>query len=99
MHLSGLGERLFVSLMKQRKLERFAVRALLRANELLGLAVGVRLAKLRDSDEPLASVYSQAEAGAVQARLSSEVAELLCERWGRVPERRRPHYRPEQRYR
>ena len=38
MPVSDLGERLFVSLMKQRNLERFAVRALLKANELWDLS-------------------------------------------------------------
>ena len=66
MPVSDLGERLFVSLMKQRNLERFAVRALLKANELLGLALGARLAELRDSGEPLQAVFAESEANAIQ---------------------------------
>ncbi len=80
MPISGLGERLFVSLMKQRNLERF-VRALLKANELLGLALGARLAELRDSGEPLQAVFAEAEANAIQARLFHELALILGERW------------------
>jgi hypothetical protein len=44
----SLAERAVVRIAKSRHIDRFAVRALLRANELLGLALGVRLAKLRD---------------------------------------------------
>jgi transposase InsO family protein len=82
-----------------RHLDRLAMRALLRANELLGLAIGIRLAKLRDSDDPLAEAYAGAEVSAAQAQLFAEAADILRERWDSLPERRRPHYRPTQRYR
>ncbi len=99
MPISGLGERLFVSLMKQRNLERFAVRALLKANELLGLALGARLAELRDSGEPLQTVFAESEVNAIQARLFHELALILGERWDKIPDKKRPLYTPEQRYR
>jgi hypothetical protein len=82
-----------------RHLDRLAMRALLRANELLGLAIGIRLAKLRDSGDRLAEVFAGAEVSAVQAHLFAEAADILRERWDRLPERRRPHYRPAQRFR
>ena len=99
MPVSDLGERLFVSLMKQRNLERFAVRALLKANELLGLALGARLAELRDSGEPLLAVFAESEANAIQARLFHELGLILGERWDKISDKKRPQYTPEQRYR
>ena len=99
MPVSDLGERLFVSLMKQRNLERFAVRALLKANELLGLALGARLAELRDSGEPLQAVFAESEANAIQARLFHELGLILGERWDKISDKKRPQYTPEQRYR
>jgi len=99
MPTSDLGERLFASLMKQRHLERFAVRALLKANDLLGLALGARLAEIRDSGEPIQAVFAQSEANAIQARLFHELALILGERWDKIPDRKRPQYTPEQRYR
>ena len=85
--------------MKQRNLERFAVRALLKANELLGLALGARLAELRDSEEPLQTVFAESEANVIQARLFHELALILGERWDKIPDKKRPMYTPEQRYR
>jgi hypothetical protein len=65
----SLAERALVRIAKSRYIDRFAVRALLWANELLGVALGVRLAKLRDSDDRLAGAFAQSEANALQARL------------------------------
>lgn len=53
-----------------------ALKALLRANELLGLAIGVRLAKLRDSDDRLASCFAESESNALHARLFLETADI-----------------------
>ena len=95
----SLAERAVVRIAKSRHIDRFAVRALLRANELLGLALGVLLAKLRDSDDRLAGAFAQSEANALQARLFSEIAQIVGERWDKIPDRRRPHYTPSQRFR
>jgi transposase InsO family protein len=75
------------------------MRALLRANELLGLALGLRLAELRDSREPLQAAFSQAETNLFLARTYEEVARILAARWEKIPDKRRPQYTPEQRYR
>jgi len=81
-------------------LERLALRALMKANELLGLALGVRLAALRDSSgEPLQQAFAQGEVSAPQARLFQEIGDILAARWDKIPDRRRPHYTPAQRYR
>ena len=96
--VSSFLDRVVLRVVTSRHLDRLAMRALLRANELLGLAIGIRLAKLRDSADRLAVLFGAAEVSAVQAHLFAEAAEILRERWDRLPERRRPHYRPVQRY-
>lgn len=75
------------------------MRAVVRASEMLALALGHRLAILRDSDDPLARAFADAQATNIQLRLWLEVVKLLGARFDRLPERRRPHYKPEERYR
>ncbi len=96
---SSFTDRVVISFAKRRHLDGPALRALMKANELFGLALGVRLAKLRDSDEPLQSAFAEVEVQALQARLFHEASQILAERWDKVPDRRRPQYRPELRYR
>ncbi|HET7293658.1 MAG TPA: DDE-type integrase/transposase/recombinase [Vicinamibacteria bacterium] len=43
--------------------------------------------------------HSAAQEHAVLARLLSDVAEILGSRWDKVPDKRRPHYSPHQRWR
>ena len=95
----SLIDRAIVRAAKSRRFAPWAVRATLRANELLGLAIGARLAELRDSGDGLARSFADAEANAIQARLFFEAAQILRERLDRIPERRRPHYRPDHRFR
>ena len=92
-------ERIFLSLAKNRHLNVFALCALRKATELLGYATGLRLAELRDSGEPLQICFSRVEENALHARLYREAADISAERWQKLPERRRPHYTPKQRYR
>jgi transposase InsO family protein/DNA-binding transcriptional regulator YiaG len=92
-------ERLLLAAVRHPRVDRVAMKALLRANDLLGMALGVRLAELRDSDDRLERVFAESEASAVYAKLMEERGDILAERWDRIPEGRRPHYRPLQRYR
>lgn len=96
---NALIDRYLLAVCRHKNLERFALKALLKANELLGLALGVRLAAFRDSGEPLQEAFAQSEANALQARVWQETAEILAARWDKLPERRRPHYSPQQRFR
>ena len=96
---SDLVDRLFVSLVKSPRVERLALRALLRANELLGFTLGVRLAEFRDAEEPMQNIFAQSETNALQARLFHEIAEILAARWDKIPDKRRPQFAPEMRYR
>ena len=73
--------------------------ALLRATHLLGLALGSALGRLRDSGVTAARMFERAEEQALLLRMMREAAAILGVRWDKVPERQRPHYGPEQRFR
>jgi hypothetical protein len=92
-------ERVILTLVRNRSLDRWAMKALLKANELLGLALGIRLAALRDSGDALQAAFAQTEANLFLARTFEEVARILASRWEKIPDKRRPQYTPEQRYR
>ena len=76
-----------------------ALPALLRATHLFGLALGSALEKLHDSGVTAARMFERAEESALLLRMTREVAGILGARWDKVPERHRPHYVPEQRFR
>jgi transposase InsO family protein len=76
-----------------------ALPALLRATHLLGLALGSALGRLRESGATAARLFERAEESALLLRMTREAAEILGARWDKVPERHRPHYVPEQRFR
>ena len=76
-----------------------ALRALLHATQLLRLAVGVALGRLRESGATAARLFARAEENALLVRMAREAAEILGARWDKVSERHRPHYQPEQRFR
>jgi transposase InsO family protein len=76
-----------------------ALRAVLKASHILGLVMGRRIGELRDSGDPLLRSAAQNTALAALLGASREATEILAERWDKVPERHRPHYTPEQRYR
>ena len=54
-------DRVLSSIAKSRDLDRTAMRALMKATELLGLASGLELVRLRDSTDPLHQAYGQAK--------------------------------------
>jgi transposase InsO family protein len=76
-----------------------ALPALLRASHLFGLALGSALGKLRDSGVTAARMFERAEESALLLRMTREATGILGARWDKVPERHRPHYPPEQRFR
>src|ERR1700687_4200157 len=73
--------------------------ALLRAPPLFGLALGSALGRLRDSGATAARMFEKAEEQALLLRMTREAAAILGARWDKLPERHRPHYIPEQRFR
>ena len=76
-----------------------ALPALLRASHLFGLALGSALGRLRESGVTAARLFERAEESALLLRMMREAAGILGARWDKVPERHRPHYAPEQRFR
>lgn len=76
-----------------------ALPALLRATHLFGLALGSALGKLRESGATAARLLERAEESALLLRMMREAAGIIGARWDKVPERQRPHYGPEQRFR
>jgi DNA-binding transcriptional regulator YiaG len=80
-------------------LDPSALPALLRATHLLGLALGTALGRLRETGATVARMFERAEESALLLRMMREATEILAARWDKVPERQRPHYGPEQRFR
>ena len=76
-----------------------ALPALQRATRLFGLALGSALGRLRESGATAARLFARAEESALLLRMAREAAEILGARWDKVPERYRPHYKPEERFR
>ncbi|HEX7551730.1 MAG TPA: DDE-type integrase/transposase/recombinase, partial [Candidatus Methylomirabilis sp.] len=70
-----------------------------RLTSLFGLALGSALGKLRESGATAARLFERAEESALLLRMMREAAGILGARWDKVPERQRPHYPPEQRFR
>ncbi len=81
------------------KLAGVAMGALRRATGLLGFAIGTRLAELRDSDLIHNRLGSLVEEQALRIRILSEANVILAARWEKIPDRQRPHYTPELRFR
>jgi hypothetical protein len=81
------------------KLAGIAMRALRKATNLLGLAIGKRLAELRDSDFIHNRLGARIEEQRLRIRVLTEANSILAARWGKIPDRRRPHYTPELRFR
>ena len=84
--------------MKRRCLDTLALRALMKATHLLGLALAERLRQYRDSGDPVLSRFAQIEEHALHVALLREGLSLLGSRWDKIPERQRPHYTPEARF-
>src|ERR1039457_2449801 len=76
-----------------------ALPALLRATHLLGLALGSAFGRLRESGATAARLFERGEESALLLIMTREAAGILGARWDKVPERQRPHYPPEERFR
>jgi len=85
--------------MKRRCLDTLALRALVKATHLLGLALAERLREYRDSGDPVADRFAQVQEQALHVALLREGLEILASRWNKIPERQRSHYAPEARFR
>ena len=92
-------ERAFVRSLGKASLDKLALRALLKAHHLLGLALAHRLIDLRASDDPIQAATAQGQTASLLAGCLREALSLLGDRFDKLPERQRPHYTPTQRFR
>jgi transposase InsO family protein len=92
-------DRLLRAAMKRRDLDTLALRALMKATHLLGLALAGRLREYRDGHDPTLDRFAQIQEQVLLASLLREALDVLGSRWDKLPERQRPHYSPEARFR
>ncbi len=85
--------------MKRRCLDTLALNALMKATHLLGVALGERLRQCRHSSDPALRRFARVEEQAFHVALLDEALQILGSRWNKIPERQRPHYTPEARFR
>lgn len=92
-------DRLFLAALRHRANEPLAQRAVQKAARLLSLALGQSLRDLRESKDPLMQAHACGQEHSLLARILADVSDLLGSRLDKLPERRRPHYTPHQRWR
>jgi putative transposase len=91
-------ERVLIEVQTRRAIEGAALRAFLKAADLLGLALGKVIAEYRSQDDPLLA------AAATIAELRGQLAaarikiDILHDRMVRIPARARPHHTPRRRF-
>ncbi len=92
-------DRLLRAAMRRRDLDTLALRALMKATHLLGLALAARLREYREGQDPALDRFAQIQEQALHASLLREALDVLGSRWDKLPERQRPHYSPDARFR
>ncbi len=92
-------DRLFLAGLHTPASKPVAQKAVQKAARLLSLALGQSLGELRESRDPLMQAHASGREQSVIARVLADVADLLGSRLDKLPERRRPHYTPHQRWR
>ena len=83
----------------ERKAEKLALRAVLTAARLLGVATGTHLRHLRDTEDPLPTLHARLQEAELRAHLAWEAANILRSRFARIPEKHRPYFTPAARFR
>jgi hypothetical protein len=78
--------------------EKLALRAALTAAHLFGLATGILLRRLRERNDPLAEALARAKEAELKAACFLTAAQTIGARFDRLPDRKRPFYRPRQRF-
>jgi hypothetical protein len=92
-------DRLLRAAMRRRDLDTLALRAFMKATHLLGLALAGRLREYRDGRDPALDRFAQIQEQILHASLLREALDVLGSRWDKLPERQRPHYSPQARFR
>jgi len=70
----------------EHKTEKLALRAVLTAARLLGVATGTHLRHLRDTKDPLPTLHARLQEAELRAHLAWESANILRSRFARIPE-------------
>jgi transposase InsO family protein len=91
-------DRLFLAGVKRPPRESVARQAVHKAARLLALALGQQLAEARSSHDPLQRAQARIRELEIQLRLALDLLEIVAARWDKLPEHRRPHYTPQQRW-
>ncbi len=76
-----------------------AVRAILKAQELFGFALGLSFLEFREKHGKLGRSFVDRKLDALAAQDAVAVRDILRARLAKLPERRRPHYTPRDRFR
>jgi transposase InsO family protein len=92
-------DRLLRAAMKRRCLDALALHAQMKATHLLGLALGERLRQYRDSGDRALDRYARLQEQVLHVDCLTEAVAIHGTRWDKLPERQRPHYTPEARFR
>jgi putative transposase len=71
----------------------------LKATHLLGLALGQRLAEMRDRGDAAEALSAELYEQTLHVSLFQEALDINRLRWDKLPERQRPHHTPESRFR
>jgi hypothetical protein len=71
----------------------------MKATHLLGLALAERLRQYRDSGDRILDRFANLQEQALHVAYLREALDIHGSRWDKLPERQRPHYAPEVRFR
>ena len=91
-------ERLVIESTAERKLEAIALRAFLKATDLLGLSVGKVIADWREKQDPLLEATATISELRVRLAATERKLALVQARLDRVAPRQRPHFTPTARF-
>lgn len=91
-------ERLVIEITAQRKLEAVALRAYLKATDLLGFCVGKVVADCRAQGDPLVAAMATVTELRTQLAATERKLALVQSRLDRIPRRQRPHFTPAARF-
>jgi hypothetical protein len=82
---SPFPDRLLRAAMKRRCLDTFALRALMKATHLLGLALAERLRQYRDSGDRVLDRFANLQEQALHVAYLGEAVEIHGSRWEQAP--------------
>jgi hypothetical protein len=96
---TAFDDRVVGSIAKRRRFDQRTLSALIKARELLALSLGLLLAKVRETADPVQGLMARIKELEVLRAQAREEADILRARLERLEPRRRRHYSPRQRFR